>query len=74
MSQVPRFLWQDASQVASEALAALEAGRPFCVPGLHNKVAIALNHLVPYSLMGRFAGLLTRLVPASPSSKETQSR
>jgi short-subunit dehydrogenase len=60
---VPGFLWQDASQVATEALAALEAGRRFCVPGMHNKIAIALNHLVPYSLLGRLAGVLTRLTP-----------
>jgi len=61
VSRVPGFLWQDASQVAAESLAALESGRRFCVPGFHNKVAIALNHLVPYSLMGRLAGALTRL-------------
>jgi short-subunit dehydrogenase len=61
VSGVPRFLWQDASQVVVEALAALESGRQFCVPGVHNKVAIALNHLVPYSLLGRFAGILARL-------------
>jgi len=61
VSRVPRFLWQDASEVVAEALSALESGRQFCVPGVHNKVAIALNHLVPYSLLGRFAGLVTRL-------------
>lgn len=63
VSQVPGFLWQDATQVAGEALAALEAGRSFCVPGWHNKLAIALNHLVPYSWMGRVAGLVARLTP-----------
>jgi short-subunit dehydrogenase len=63
VSAVPQFLWQDAAQVAGEALAALEAGRQFCVPGLHNKLAIALNHLVPYSWMGRMAGLVARLTP-----------
>jgi len=68
VSRVPGFLWQDASQVAAEALAALEAGRQVCVPGTHNRVALALNHLVPYSLMGRLAGLLARFTPqARPS-------
>ncbi len=62
VSQVPGFLWQDAARVVSEALAALESGRRFCVPGLHNKIAIALNHLVPYSRMGRVAGLVNRLL------------
>jgi len=65
VSRVPGFLWQDAAQVVAEALAALEAGRQLCVPGFHNKVAIALNHLVPYSLMGRLAGVLARLTPRS---------
>ena len=68
VSRVPRFLWQDASQVVDEALAALEAGRQFCVPGTQNKLAIALNHLVPYSLRGRLAGLLARFTPQAPSS------
>lgn len=67
VSHVPQLLWQDASEVAAAALAALESGRGFCVPGLHNKVAIALNHLIPYSRLGRFAGWLTRLVPTRPS-------
>lgn len=62
VSRVPGFLWQDASQVVAEALAALESGRQFCVPGIHNKVAIALNHLLPYSLLGRFAGVFARFI------------
>jgi short-subunit dehydrogenase len=60
---VPGFLWQDASTVVGEALSALEAGRSFCVPGAHNRVALALNHLVPYSWMGRAAGWMARLTP-----------
>jgi short-subunit dehydrogenase len=68
VSRVPRLLWQDASQVVDESLAALEAGRQFCVPGAHNKLAIALNHLVPYSSMGRLAGLLARFTPQARSS------
>jgi short-subunit dehydrogenase len=65
VSRLPDFLWQDAAQVAGESLAALEAGRSFCVPGVHNKLAIALNHLVPYSWMGRVAGLVARMTPGS---------
>lgn len=61
VSRVPGFLWQDAARVVVEALRALESGRPLCVPGVQNKVALALNHLVPYALMGRVAGLLARL-------------
>jgi len=72
VSRVPGHLWQDASQVVDEALAAFESGRSFCVPGLHNKIAIALNHLVPYSRLGRVAGLLARLTPRSRSSRGAQ--
>lgn len=63
--RVPQFLWQNAPQVVDEALGALEAGRQLCVPGAHNKLAIALTHLVPYSRMGRLAGLLARFTPQS---------
>ena len=62
VSQVPRFLWQDASQVVAETLAALESGRQFCVPGFHNKLAIALNHLLPYTT----TGTVRRLAGAPP--------
>ena len=67
VSHVPEFLWQDASQVVGEALATLEAGRDVCIPGVQNKVALALNRLVPYSLAGRFAGLLDRFAKRSGS-------
>ena len=63
VSRVPGFLWQTPEQVVDQALAAYESGRTFCVPGIHNKIAIAFNHLVPYSLMGRVAGLVARLTP-----------
>ena len=33
VSQVPAWLWQEAGAVVEAAIAALEAGRPFCVPG-----------------------------------------
>ena len=67
VSKVPAFLWQDASEVVAEALASLESGRQFCVPGVLNKVAIALNHLVPYSRMGWVAGLVAGLTPQPQS-------
>ena len=65
---VPRFLWQDASEVVTEALAVLESGRQVCVPGLHNRIALALNHLVPYALLGRMAALVTRLSGTRPDA------
>lgn len=63
VKKVPNYLWQTASDVAEEALSAMEAGKTLCVPGRHNRVAIALNHLVPYSLMGKYAGWIARLTP-----------
>jgi short-subunit dehydrogenase len=72
VSRVPGYLWQEASQVVDEALAAFDAGRQFCVPGALNKVAIALNHLVPYSSLGRVAGLLARLTPRPRPSENRQ--
>jgi len=65
VSRVPAFLWQSADDVAQASLSAYEAGRDFLVPGLHNKLAIALSHLVPYAWLGRLAGLVARLTPQS---------
>ena len=63
VSDVPRFLWQSAEAVVEESLRAYEAGRSFVVPGAHNKLAVALTHLVPHSWQGRLAGLLARVMP-----------
>jgi len=67
VGQVPSFLWQSAEQVVGESLAALEAGRAVCIPGLQNRLALALNRLIPYSQMGRLAGVLARFNARSRS-------
>jgi len=67
VSQVPAFLWQSAEAVVEESLAAYQAGRSFLVPGVPNKLAIALSHLVPYAWLGRLAGLVARITRSRPS-------
>jgi short-subunit dehydrogenase len=46
----PDFLWQDAEDVAREAVEAMVAGRRTVVPGLHNKLAAVGGRFVPRSL------------------------
>lgn len=65
VSRVPQFLWQTPEQVVKESLLAYESKRAILIPGKQNKLAIALNHLVPYSLIGRVAGFVARLTPQS---------
>lgn len=63
VSRVPALFWQEAADVARESLAAFERGQTFCVPGVPNRLAFALHHLVPYRLTGRLAALAARLTP-----------
>ncbi|OBF30122.1 SDR family NAD(P)-dependent oxidoreductase [Mycobacterium sp. ACS4331] len=44
---LPRFLWVSAEQVAAAALDGLRADRAVIIPGAANRVAAALNHLMP---------------------------
>lgn len=60
MAQVERRPWMrwmltDPEQVAAEALAALEAGRPLCIPGRLNRAMDRVTRLLPRALAGRGA-------------------
>jgi len=46
----PGWLWQTPEQVAKAALAAVEANRAVCVPGLANKTIAGLSKLLPDGL------------------------
>jgi len=62
---VPAFLWQSAADVVEESLRAYEAGRHFVVPGVWNKLAVALTRLVPHAWQSRLAYLTARFTPQS---------
>ena len=49
-SKLPKFLWQDADDVVREGWAAVNAGKPVCVPGKLNKVLSHMNRPVPFRL------------------------
>lgn len=51
MDQAPRRFFQTADQVAEIAIAANARGQVVVVPGWHNKVAAALLHYLPESLV-----------------------
>lgn len=55
-STLPGVLWQESDAVAREGWAAVEAGKPVCVPGAVNKVLSHAMRPVPFRaqyLMGR---------------------
>ena len=52
---LPAFLWQDADEVADEALAAAAAGRAVRVTGWPNRVAAGFTALLPRSANRRIA-------------------
>lgn len=47
----PRWLWQEAQVVVEAGWRAVEANRPVCVPGMHNKTIAALGRLLPDELI-----------------------
>jgi short-subunit dehydrogenase len=47
VSQMPRFLWSMADDVARGSYAAVMAGKPVYVPGRLNQSIVALSHLLP---------------------------
>lgn len=59
---VPDVAWMSAEDVAARALAAARAGRPWCVPGVLNKVLVAAAGPVPRSLKRRIAARVARRV------------
>jgi uncharacterized protein len=48
-SKVPRLLWQQPDDVVREAWAAVNRGKPICIPGAVNKVLANLTRPIPYS-------------------------
>ena len=51
MDASPRRLFQTADQVVKTTLAALDRGQVVVVPGLHNKIAVAVLRYVPQPLL-----------------------
>ena len=49
-AKLPKVLWQDADDVVREGWAAVNAGKPVCVPGTVNKVLSHMNRPVPFRL------------------------
>ena len=63
-SRIPKVVWQRPEQVVDASLAALDRGRPLCVPGVHNKVAAVGSGFLPRVVRRKLAGALgTREVP-----------
>ncbi len=50
VSRMPAWMWLDADRVVADGLAALEANRAVCVPGLQYKAITALMRLTPEPL------------------------
>lgn len=59
-SDVPGFAWMSADDVVRDALRALDARRPVCVPGALNRVAAVLSDMAPAGVTRRVAGLVLR--------------
>ena len=58
MDKFPEFVWQSAEEVARAGYDAVMKGRPVCVPGLVNKLAVGALRPLPESLryhLGRLA-------------------
>jgi len=52
--QIPSFAWQTPEAVADEALAAVQARKVVCIPGLQNKVTMGILNFVPRSTLASF--------------------
>lgn len=61
---LPRFMWVPSTDVAAQAIAAMEKGRAVVIPGAPNRIAAALAHLTPRRL------LLPVLASRHPSLKD----
>ncbi len=48
---LPKFLWQEADAVAKVAVDGLASGKGVIVPGLANRIASVINHLMPRRLL-----------------------
>jgi hypothetical protein len=48
---LPKFIWQDADAVARVAVDGLASGKAVIVPGVPNRIASVVNHLLPRRLL-----------------------
>ena len=53
MNAMPPWMWMTAEDVVAEGLAAVQAGRPVCVPGRVNRAVATLTRLLPPALARR---------------------
>ncbi|HYC54168.1 MAG TPA: SDR family oxidoreductase [Candidatus Binatia bacterium] len=59
-SALPSFVWQTADDVVLESLAAYRKGQAMLVPGMQNRVTMALTNLIPKTLLVSLAGRFSR--------------
>ena len=59
-SDVPDFLWQEASVVVDYAMKAFEKGKAMCVPGPLNRVTAGFSATVPSGVSRRIAGAIVK--------------
>lgn len=59
-SDVPDFLWQEASTVVDYALKAFTKGKAMCVPGVLNQTTAGFSATVPSSVSRRIAGMVIK--------------
>lgn len=59
-SAMPSFVWQTADEVVKESLAAYEKGEALLVPGIQNKVTMALTSVIPKTMLASLAGRFGR--------------
>lgn len=60
MNRLPKFIWSTPEEVAEAGYRAVLAGKPVCMPGVHNKVTAAFARLLPEAVryrIGRKADL-----------------
>jgi uncharacterized protein len=48
---LPKFMWEDADAVAKVAVDGLASGKAVIVPGMPNRIASVVNHLLPRRLL-----------------------
>jgi len=60
VSSFPTFIWMSAEAVVDASLAGLERGEVVCVPGVGNRMAVAVTSMFPRSLLRRFSGTIGR--------------
>jgi short-subunit dehydrogenase len=60
-SALPKVMWVSAPEVARQAVAGLDSGRPVVIPGAANKASAASAYLTPRRLL---VPILAKMHPA----------